>query len=115
MQQTAYRYLIAGDQLGRLCDLEWQLFSGSVVLKVPAAQTEWFHSQLRPYQHYIPISLYGEDLLDRVECLAEMEEEAQQIAKTALLFAQENLSDQAVFKYFSHLLRSYITALCETP
>ena len=115
MQQVDYRYLVSGDQLGRLHDLEWQLFSGSIVLKVPAAQCEWFHSQLRPYQHYIPIGLYGEDLLDRIECLSEMEEEMQQMAKTALHFARENLSDHAIFSYFSHLLHMYAKKFCEKP
>ena len=109
--QVTYRYLIACEQMGMLPDLEWKLFSGSVLLKTPSALQNWYLAQLKPLVHYLPIHLNGEDLLERLEWAKDHDEGLQAMAAKAQLFAQTTLSDQKMLAYFDTLLRKYANCL----
>ena len=104
---VGFRYLLACSQMGLARNLEWQLHSGSPVLKGPIPLSEWFDTQLVPNKHYFPISLYGEDLVDRFEWLQENEGVAQDVAQKALQFAKNTLNDDTMFSYFYALIIAY--------
>ena len=106
-QQLDYRYLLACPQMDLLQDLDWQLFSGSLVIKTPAKLYEWYYDQLKPYQHFIPILTYGEDLTDCIDWLKENDATAKKVAQNAQTFARHYLSDQTQFAYFLALIHAY--------
>ena len=114
-----YRYLLTFDQRSSPQTLEWQLFSGSVILKAETTGdafkkvfAEWYSSKLQPYVHFVPIPGELRDIIDHVNWCINHDAECQQIAQNAADFAREMLTDVQVFKYFNQVLKEY-TKLCQ--
>lgn len=114
-----YRYLLAFDQRSSPQTLEWQLFSGSVILKASTTGdvfkkvfTEWYSSRLQPHVHFIPVPGDLKDIVDHIDWCVEHDLECQQIAQNAANFARETLTDIQAFTYFKEVLNVYIN-LCQ--
>lgn len=106
-EQIQYRYLVAVDGDGAAASLQWQLFSGSTLLKVQSPRLEWFYGGLIPHEHYLPVREDSTDLPTLVQWLRENDHEAMRIAENARLFAEERLTDTAIFIYTYKLLEAY--------
>ena len=113
-----YRYLLSFDQRSAPKSLEWQLHSGSLILKAETTGdvfkkvfSEWYSSHLQPHVHYVPVPGELRDILDHVNWCIDHDEECQQIARNAANFANEMLTDAQVFKYLNQVLQEY-TKLC---
>lgn len=61
-----YKYQINIDGTVAAYRLPYLLAGSSVVLKQDSIYYEHFYSQLRPWQHYIPIKADLSDLLDKI-------------------------------------------------
>jgi hypothetical protein len=105
--QVCYRYLVAIDGDGAASSLQWQLFSGSTLLKVQSPRLEWFYEGLVANEHYIPVREDSTDLPALVQWLRENDHEARRIAENARLLAEERLQDDAIFIYAYKLLEAY--------
>lgn len=106
-EQMQYRYLIAIDSYGSPKSLEWQLFSGSVVLKQNTKKRSWYDDGLLPYVHYVPFRSDSIDLTNQIVWLKENEAKELEIAYNAKVFAEERLSDEMAFLYMYKLFISY--------
>lgn len=106
-EQIAYRYLIAIDSTASPASLQWQLFSGSTLLKAESAQQEWFYRDLVPYVHYLPFRTDSADLSEKVKWLQEHPIEARSMAEQAQYFAEERLLDEAVFHFTYCVFEAY--------
>ncbi|MES2345200.1 MAG: glycosyl transferase family 90 [Chlamydiota bacterium] len=109
--QVMFRYLIAIDSTCAPISLQWQLFSGSTVLKAESTLLQWFYQDLIPYVHYVPFRTDSADLGEKVVWLKEHPEEALKIAKNAQVFAEERLTDEAIFHYTYCMLKTYADLL----
>ncbi len=106
-----YRYLLACPQMDMLQDLDWQLFSGSTVIKAPSKLFEWYYSQLRADEHYFSTLTYGEDLVNRIAWLKDNDDTARQIANNAAVFAKSMLSKESEMAYLKALIDAYAALL----
>jgi hypothetical protein len=109
--QLKYKYLIAID--GNTCasSLKWQLFTNSVVLKNDSDWMEWYDTALIPYKHYVPFRTDFSDLPEKIEWLKKHDAEARQIASAGRIFAQKNLTEEALETYVRKLLAAYSSRL----
>ncbi|KAM9851095.1 protein O-glucosyltransferase 2 [Aulostomus maculatus] len=91
---AAYRfpYLLAGD---------------SVVLKQDSGYYEHFYKELRPWEHYIPVSADLGDLLEKIQWARDHDEEAKKIAQAGQQFARSNLMGDSIFCYYYKLFQAY--------
>ena len=102
-EQAAYKYLISIDGKNSPSSFEWQLFSGSVVLKSESNRIEWFYHALCPGRHFVPFHLRGKDLIDKVIWLRSHDKKAEQIAENGYVFAMHHLLDEEAFVYLYHV------------
>lgn len=76
-----YRYLVDAD--GYHCawkSLFMKLISGSVVLKIDSPLEQWYHHELVPWKHYIPLARDLGDFKQVAEWVRSHDREARQIA-----------------------------------
>lgn len=106
-KQIAFKYLIAMDGRSSPSSLEWQLFSGSLVLKSRSSKLEWFYAGLIPDFHYFEFRPDGDDIVDRILWLKSHDSEAKEIAENGRAFALENLRDESAFSYLYLVLQKY--------
>jgi spore maturation protein CgeB len=65
---------------------------GSVVLKIDSPFEQWYHRNLKPWRHYIPVSRDAKDLRELHKWLLTHDREAQTIAREGReLIARVNL------------------------
>lgn len=102
-----YRYLLAVDGVSFPSAFQWELVSGSTVLKQDSEFIEWFYQALTPYVHYIPYKEDCSDLAEKVQWLRSHQEEAQQIAQNAYDFYVDNLENEDLMLYYYLLLHEY--------
>lgn len=105
--QIHFKYLIAMDGRSTPSSLEWQLFSGSAILKTRSNKIEWFYAGLDPDFHYIEFRPDSEDLIEKIQWLKAHNTEAKEIAGNARAFATENLLDDSAFAYLYRVLQTY--------
>jgi hypothetical protein len=88
-----YRYVVDAD--GYHCawkSLFLKLMMGSVVLKIDSPFEQWYHRNLKPWRHYIPVSRDAKDLRELHKWLLTHDREAQTIAREGReLIARVNL------------------------
>jgi hypothetical protein len=106
-KQAAYKYLISIDGKSSPSSFEWQLFSGSVVLKGHSNRIEWFYHALSPGRHFVPFNPRGDDLIDKVLWLKSHDKKAKQIAENGYIFAMHHLLDEEALTYLYHVIQSY--------
>ena len=61
-----HRFLIQIDGNVNSWGLLWKLLSGSCVLRVNSDRQQWYHHQLQPYRHVVPVAANLSDLPDRL-------------------------------------------------
>lgn len=106
--QIAYKYLLCLD--GNSCTypgLHWRLLSNSVVLKPETDSIQWFYEGLIPNYHYILVEKDLANLIPKLQWAQRHDNQARAIADHATEFAHDNLSQEAIFRYFCLLLEGY--------
>jgi hypothetical protein len=76
----------------------WKLYSGSVLLRCKSKWTQWFHSKLEPWVHYVPVEDDFSDLNDKIEWCLHNEDNCIQITENAHRFVIEHLNWERVKK-----------------
>lgn len=93
-----YRYLIDVGGNGYSGRVKYLLFSGRPLLMVDRLYVEYFHSDLIPYVHYIPVKMDLSDLLEKERWMRENEGKCQEIAQSAFDFAVANFSKEKILE-----------------
>ncbi len=109
-----YKYLIDID--GNSCT--WPrcyclLLSNSVMFKQVTNDIQWFYRCLRPYENFIPIKEDLSDLFEEFAWAKEHDEQCRTIANTSTQFAEEMLTQEAVYLYTYRLLEEYSRIYCQ--
>jgi hypothetical protein len=87
-----YRYLLDIGGAGYSGRLKFLLFSGRLLFLVDRLYVEYFHDDLKPFVHFIPVSSDLSDLLEMHDWVASHTREAETIARNALAYAIENFN-----------------------
>lgn len=89
---TKYKYLIDIGGNGYSGRLKFLLFSKRPILLVDRNYIEYFHDDLIPYKHYIPVKMDLSNLLEQVNWIKNNYEESLEIANNAFEFAINNFT-----------------------
>jgi hypothetical protein len=76
--------------------LKYLLFSGRPLLMVERRYVEYWHSSLKPYEHFVPVREDLSDLVDAVTWVLAHPVEADRIARNALDLARELFTKEAI-------------------
>jgi len=87
-----YRYLLDIGGAGWSGRLKFLLFSGRPLFMVDRMYVEYFHDDLNPFVHFIPVASDLSDLLEKHEWVLNHREEAETIAQNARNYAIENIN-----------------------
>ena len=87
-----YKYLIDIEGFGWSARLKYLLFSKRPLIIVDRTFVEYYHTDLIPNYHYIPVKNDLSDLVSQTEWIINNPEEAQEIANNAFEFATTNFS-----------------------
>lgn len=107
-QHMRYKYQIDLD--GATCTypgLQWKLLSNCTVFKHESNDIMWYHSQLIPWVHYIPVKRNLEDLVDKIEWARNHDAEARDIAENGQKFVRDNLMPEHIALYCYKVLCAY--------
>lgn len=103
-----FKYQIWVD--GYTCPFErayWELFSNSLIFKHDSRDMQWYHAQLRPYVHFVPVAADFSDLLQKIDWAKRHDDVAMQITQNANRFAETHLLYEDVMLYLYLLLVEY--------
>lgn len=92
--QYAYVLDIGGN--GYSGRLKYLLFSRRPLILVARDFVEYFHHQLVPYKHYVPVKKDLSDLVEKAEWMRTHPEECRAMADTALTFALEEFQMEKI-------------------
>ncbi|XP_068621282.1 protein O-glucosyltransferase 2-like [Battus philenor] len=98
-----YKYQINIDGTVAAYRFPYLLAGGGMVIKQESPYYEHFYSQLKEWEHYVPVNRNLSDLVKRVKWAIEHDEEAQLIARNGQTFALENLLPQHILCYHAVL------------
>lgn len=106
MRKYKYLVVLAGNSIsGRLCT--FLAYSGAVVLLQETDLLYHFSSRLKPWIHYVPISMTAADLPDKIKWLQDNDDKAKQLARNARNFGLSYLRLEDYYCYTAHLLKSF--------
>jgi hypothetical protein len=88
-----YRAMIDIGGNGYSGRIKWLLFSRRPLVMVDRFYVEYFHDELKPWEHYVPVRMDLSDLVEKVWWTLVNKREAGEIAERALKFALENLPE----------------------
>ena len=91
---TKYKYLLDIGGNGYSGRLKYLLYSKRPILLIDRNYVEYFHDDLKPYEHYIPVEMDLSDLLDQVEWMKQNPDKCKEIAQNAYNFAIENFTKE---------------------
>jgi len=106
--QIKYKYLLAIDGHAFAGSFFWQLFSSSLILKNKSNFLEWYYAGLKTNRHFIEYE-NPHELVDTINFLHLNDSLAKSIAKNALDFANDNLSNEMIIGYIKKLLESFVS------
>jgi hypothetical protein len=86
-----YRFLIDLQARGYSGRLKLLMFSGRLLFVQDRPWKEYFHTQLKPFEHYLPVRADLSDLMERLDWARANPSKVDQIAKQAQEFAVKNL------------------------
>lgn len=93
-EHTRYKYLIDVEGNSYSARLKFLFYSQRVVFLQERKWKEYFHYDLKPYEHYIPVKNDLSDLVDQYNRIEKDPMLYKQITENALKFAHENLTYQ---------------------
>lgn len=107
VREFAYLMDIGGN--GWSGRLKWLLFSHRPLLVVDRPFQDYFHRELQPYVHFIPVKRDLSDLVSQTMWVKEHPTECATIAENAFRFAAENFRDEKLLQRI-HEVYEYIKA-----
>ena len=75
-----HRFLIEIDGNVNSWGLLWKLLSGSCVLRVESNRRQWYHSELQPFRHFVPVTRDLSDLIDKLQWCQSHTDQCERIA-----------------------------------
>lgn len=103
--QAKYKYLLALDGNCFPGSFQWQLGSGSVVIKQESPYLEWYYGGLMPHVHYLPTRADAQDVLAVKQKIGPVE--ALKIVERSQHVSDRLLSAEGIGSYVVFLLRAY--------
>ena len=101
-----YKYLIDIGGNGYSGRLKYLLFSKRPLLLVDRNYVEYFHNDLIPYKHYIPVKMDLSDLLEKVEWMRNNYAQSLEIANNAFEFAVKNFTENKLLERVYYVYRN---------
>lgn len=100
MQDLAkeYRYLIDVGGNGYSGRLKYLMFSNRPLIIVDRYYVEYFHDDMIPFVHYIPVKTDLSDLIEKEEWMRNNDSECKKIAQNALDFANKNFTKEKILE-----------------
>lgn len=107
-QQLRYKYQIdVGGLSGTTwVSLRWKMCSGSLVFKVDSGFADWWHKELVPYQHYVPVQRDLSDLYERYQWAEGHPDKAKSIVQNAMDICAQTTALPALRDYVRKQIRS---------
>jgi hypothetical protein len=93
-----YKYLIDIGGNSWSCRLKWLLFSKRPLLLIDRVYLDYWHKDLIPYEHYIPVKMDLSDLLEQVEWMKNNYEKSLEIANNAYEFAIHHFTEDKILE-----------------
>jgi hypothetical protein len=93
-----YRYLIDVGGNGYSGRLKYLMHSGRPLIVVDRHYVEYFHYDIVPFVHYIPVKTDLSDLLEQEEWMRNNESKCEEIAQNALEFARNNFTKEKILE-----------------
>jgi hypothetical protein len=101
-----YRYLIDIGGNGYSGRLKYLLFSKRPLLLVDRIYVEYFHHELIPYVHYVPVKMDLSDLVEKVLWLRNHPQEGEAMAAAAQEFALQEFTEQKLIERVASVFQS---------
>ena len=105
-----YRYLLDIGGAGYSGRLKFLLFSGRPLFLVDRMYVEYFHDDLEPFVHFIPVSSDLSDLLERHQWTLENDELARRIAQNAKEYATKNITTEKAIERLRQVFKNFSEA-----
>ncbi|XP_013168422.1 PREDICTED: KDEL motif-containing protein 1-like [Papilio xuthus] len=102
-----YKYQINIDGTVAAYRFPYLLSGGGMVLKQESPYYEHFYSQLREWEHYVPVARDLSDLVEKIHWALKNDDKAHNIAKNGRLFAEENLLPHHIICYHALLFSEW--------
>lgn len=99
-----YKYLLDVEGIGYSGRLKFLLFSGRLLFIQERRWKEYFHFDLIPYEHFIPVKNDLSDLILKLEEVEGNAELYERITSNAMRFAQAHLNYESSIKYMASIL-----------
>lgn len=93
-----YRAIIDIGGNGYSGRIKWLLFSRRPILMVQRMHVEYFHHELKPWEHYVPVRMDLSDIVEKVNWTLENGKEAREMSERALSFALENFTEERLLE-----------------
>jgi hypothetical protein len=103
-----YKYLIDIGGNGYSGRLKFLLFSKRPLLIVERNYIEYFHNELIPYVHFIPVKMDLSDLLEQIQWMKNNEKKCNEIANNALDFAVNNFTEDKLLERVNFVYRNIV-------
>lgn len=81
--------------------------SESLLLKQESPSIEWFYDDLRPYEHYVPLSYLFGDLKNKILWARHNDHKCKQIVQTAKRYAEIHFTEYQISCYIYTLFERY--------
>eukprot|EP00746_Dinoflagellata_sp_MGD_P078329 gnl/MRDRNA2_/MRDRNA2_31334_c0_seq1.p1 gnl/MRDRNA2_/MRDRNA2_31334_c0~~gnl/MRDRNA2_/MRDRNA2_31334_c0_seq1.p1 ORF type:complete len:579 (-),score=114.42 gnl/MRDRNA2_/MRDRNA2_31334_c0_seq1:141-1877(-) len=107
--QESHKYILDMDGGGSTFRLKNLLLGGWLIFRVQSGMEQYFGPELKPYEHFIPVSLqnFEADLLEKLDWAKKNDAEAERIANNARNYAEKELHDDRAEWYHWTALSVY--------
>jgi hypothetical protein len=109
-QLAQYRYMVDVEGIGYSGRLKLLLHARRAVLLVDRPYREFFHDEIEPFRHYVPVERYSSDIIERVDWLRSNPAREAEIVSEARDFARRRLTRQAAVTIWADLLEKHLAA-----
>lgn len=103
-KEMRYRFLIDTCENSSSSHLKLLLFSKRPLLLIDRNYIEYYHNELKPFVHYIPVNMDLSDLLEKTQWMIDHYEESLEIAAAAFEFATTHFTKDKIIDrvYYVH-------------
>ena len=107
-EQIKFKYMmdIGGISGTTWTGLRWKMCSKSLVFKVDSGFADWWHSLLRPMEHYVPVKADLSDLYEQYQWAEAHPEEAEKIAQRGVQVCHQTTNVDYLRNYTRHQIES---------
>jgi hypothetical protein len=108
VDQLQFKYHIDIDGVTCTCPaFPWKLLSGCLVFKQTSNDIMWFHREMTPWKHFIPVHNDLRDVVEKITWAKEHDLQAKQIAENGREFAKTHLREEDILLYCYKTLLKY--------